>query len=155
MDTTHSLIAKLQIPAAFVFGLVPSLIIAYFSLKGLMRAPQYLLAGKYFSTLATIGFAVLIFFGVSTLLRYVFGAALKRLRLGSLVGLVGMSILVIWPFANMYLQQAGIYEPRFDGRWDNYGVSLVFAVVSTGPTVVLAFLAYLSRTSKLREADRR
>jgi len=155
MDTTYSSMAKLKILAALVFGLVPSLIIAYFSLKGLMRVPQYLLAGEYFSAIATIGFAVLIFFGVSTLLRYVFGAELKRLRPGSLVGLVGMSILVIWPFAKMFLHQAGIYEPRFDGRWDNYGASLVFAAVSTGPTVVFAFFAYFSRTNELHAADRR
>lgn len=155
MDTTHSSTAKLKIPAALVFGLMPSLIIAYFTLKGLLRVPQYFLAGNYFYALATIVFAILISFGVLTLFRYIFGAELKRLRPGSLVGLVSMSILVIWPFAKMFLHQAGIYEPHFAGRWDNYGASLVFAAVSMGPMLVFAFLAYSSRMSEVREADRR
>ncbi len=145
--------SRLQKLAAFVFGFLPGLIIAYFSVIGLLHVPQSLLAGKYFSTLAATGFHILIFIGVLTLLRYVFGTDLNRLRIGSLVGLVGMSIFVSAPFVRMYLAHVGIYEPRFRSGWDNYGLSVVFSVVATGPMVVLAFLAFFS-WSRLRDTDR-
>lgn len=142
--------SRLLKTVALVFGFVPGLIIAYFSVKGLLRLPQSFLEGNYLSAVAMTGFHLLIFIGVATLLRYIVGTDLNRIRVGSLAGLIGMLIFVAAPFVRMFLVHVDIHEPPVRSGWDTYGLSVMFSVVATGPMVVLLLLALSAWTNRFR-----
>ena len=136
--------AAARTTAIIIFGLLPSLLICYFSIKGVANVPAYFVAGRYMAGLftAVVGFTCLA--GIISLLRQILGAALPKLRWGLIAGLFATTTWIAAPFVYMILAHLDLYEPPHRSGWDNYGIGVAFAALSTGPAIVYLVLAVLS-----------
>lgn len=53
-----------------------------------------------------------------------------------------MAVIVVAPFAKMYLASIGAIELRFISGMDNYGILLGYAMLGIAPLIVYSVLVY-------------
>ena len=116
-----------------VFGIVPGLLISFFSLAHVFSGS--VIWGFYWTLVTAAAF-----YGMYTLVRFVFDWSLEESRLGMFCGSLSMLAVALSPVVHTLLEE----YLQIPSPITNMGLAGIWSLIALFPTFVFAFLAIKS-----------
>ncbi len=121
----------------------PCLVLAYLFTPGLLQG-----MGSESVVVLIVSYLYLcsFYFGVYSLIRWIFGRAIDRSTSGFFFGALAIAVIVAWPYVAMAAASFGWYEPHFN-RGLTFGVSYL-ATPALLAYLALGIIGWRSRSSR-------